>query len=162
MPETITRAGISFMWNDTSRNSMVFIEESDGFVFISIDSNEFRREHLNVPSLPTPHFWRILRVEVASKGRRRTQCGQLQQELPLRSSPSLGCNFHAKDTPKMRRREARYIKMFPPEFVAVNRNEYETIALFNKNHRVSRCVIPHKRYSCPRNRFRHLLRNPSR
>src|ERR1700719_3508390 len=62
---------------------------------------------------------------------------------------------------KIRRREARCINMFPPGSVDVNRNEYETTTFRNKNHRVSRCVASHKRYSCPRNRFRHLLRNPS-
>src|SRR5260370_29435952 len=35
---------------------MVFIEESAGFVFISIDSNKFQREHLNVPSPPDAEF----------------------------------------------------------------------------------------------------------
>src|SRR6266436_2172015 len=62
---------------------------------------------------------------------------------------------------KIRRREARCTNMCPPGFVAVNRNEYETTTFRNKNHRVSRCVASHKRYSCPRNRFLHLLRNPS-
>src|SRR2546429_8489893 len=62
---------------------------------------------------------------------------------------------------KIRRREAGCINMFPLESVAVNRNEYETTALSNKNHRVSRCVVSHKRYSFARNRFWYLLRNPS-
>src|SRR5258708_20710543 len=35
---------------------MVFIEQSAGFVFISIDSNKFQREHLNVPSPPDAEF----------------------------------------------------------------------------------------------------------
>src|SRR6266446_6497450 len=62
---------------------------------------------------------------------------------------------------KIRRREARWINMFPLEFAAVNRNEHETTTLSNKNHRVSRCVVSHKRYSFPRNRLWHLPRNPS-
>ena len=44
------------MRKDTSRNSIVLIEECDGFVFISIDSDKSRSDHLNVPSLPTPNF----------------------------------------------------------------------------------------------------------
>src|SRR5713101_5659500 len=35
---------------------MVFIGESAGFVFISIDSDKSRSDHLNAPSLPTPNF----------------------------------------------------------------------------------------------------------
>lgn len=56
MPERIKRLRISFMWKETSRNSMVFFKECAGFVFISIDSDKPQVEHLNAPSLPTPNF----------------------------------------------------------------------------------------------------------
>src|SRR5258708_21633488 len=62
---------------------------------------------------------------------------------------------------KLQRRKARWIKMVPPEFVAVNRNEYENRALPREYDRISRRVASHQRYSFPRYRFLHFLRNRS-
>ncbi len=89
MRETIKRLRISFMWKETSLNSICFFEESAVFVFISIDSNKTESDYFNAPSLPTPNFWRILRVEVASKRR-----GETPWELSLQLSAS-GMTFTA-------------------------------------------------------------------
>lgn len=51
-----SRPGISFMWNDTSQNSITFPEKFSIFAFISVDSPKSRREHTNVIRLPTPIF----------------------------------------------------------------------------------------------------------
>src|ERR1700740_1837670 len=72
MPETIKRLEVSFMWNDTSRNSIALGRGGMIFAFISIDSRKSRSDHLNAHSTPDAEFWRILRAEAASKGRGRT------------------------------------------------------------------------------------------
>src|SRR5712692_2913365 len=63
---------------------------------------------------------------------------------------------------KIQRGEAEYIMMFAPGLDRVNRNEYENRALPQEYDRISWRVVSHKRYSFPRNRFWHFLRNPSR
>src|SRR5258708_27818879 len=59
----------------------------------------------------------------------------------------------------IRRRETRWIKMFPPEFVAVNRNEYENRALSQDYDRISRRVASHKFCCLPCKLFPHFFKN---
>src|SRR5260370_33773899 len=62
----------------------------------------------------------------------------------------------------IRRRETRWIKMVAPEFVAVNRNEYENRALSQDYDRISSRVVSHKWHSFQLNRFRHFPKISSR
>src|ERR1700747_331360 len=58
------------MWYSTSRTSIILFSFIYGFVFISIDTIKSPLHHLT-PGLPTPNFWRILRLVTASNERGR-------------------------------------------------------------------------------------------